>query len=94
VDPKAPVADLAAKVDRACVQAGIEAERRAFHPHITLARWNRAGREAAADFERRKSALASSPFPVTEFLLFESHLSRHGAHYEQVGAYILTTRNH
>jgi 2'-5' RNA ligase len=89
VDPKAPVADLAAKVDRACVQAGIEPERRAFHPHITLARWNRAGREAAADFERRHSDLSSSQFAVDEFILFESHLSRHGPHYEPAGAYPL-----
>lgn len=87
VEPKKPVAELAAKVDRACVIAGLEPERRAFHPHITLARWNRSGAEAASQFERRGCALSSSPFVVNGFALFESHLSRHGPHYEEVAAY-------
>src|SRR5262245_46128415 len=39
VEPKEPVSGLAAKVERLCQQAGLEPERRAFHPHITLARW-------------------------------------------------------
>ena len=41
VQPKEQVAALAAKVERACIAAGLAPERRAFHPHITLARWNR-----------------------------------------------------
>jgi 2'-5' RNA ligase len=93
VEPKRPVAQLAAKVDRACVQAGIEPERRAFHPHITLGRWNSRSSGAAARFERRESALRSSTFAVNEFLLFESHLSRHGPHYVQIEAYSLLLRN-
>lgn len=87
VEPKKPVAELAAKVDRACVIAGLEPERRAFHPHITLARWNRSGAEAASQFERRRCGLSSSPFVVNGFALFESHLSRHGPHYEEIAAY-------
>src|SRR5215469_14365218 len=35
VEPKPPVAALAAKIERACQQVGIEPERRAFHPHIS-----------------------------------------------------------
>jgi 2'-5' RNA ligase len=38
VEPKEPVAALAAKVERALQQAGLEPEHRAFAPHITLAR--------------------------------------------------------
>jgi 2'-5' RNA ligase len=89
VEPKRPVAELASKVDRACVAAGLEAEHRTFHPHITLARWNRRSTEVAIRFERTRSALSSEPFPVDRFILFESHLSRHGAHYEQVESYLL-----
>lgn len=86
VEPKPPVAALAAKVERACVSAGLEPEHRAFHPHITLARWKgRRGHEVARFLERTRG-LASPPFPVGEFILFESHLSRHGAHYEEVAA--------
>ena len=90
VEPKAPVAALAAKVERACVQAGLEPEHRAFHPHITLARWKGRRSREVADFLDRRRGLASEPFPVTEFILFESRLSRHGAHYEEVANYGLS----
>lgn len=92
VEPKAPVAALAAKIERACLSVGLEPERRAFHPHITLARWKgRRTREVAA-FLERAHALASEPFAVDRFILFESHLSRHGAHYEEVVAFPLSPR--
>ena len=89
VEPKAAVAALAAKVERLCVAVGLEPERRTFHPHITLARWKGRRSREVKDFLERKSGLSSEPFDVTEFILFESRLSRHGAHYEQVAAYTL-----
>jgi len=89
VEPKPPVAALAAKVERACQSVGLEPERRAFHPHITLARWKgRRTREVQAYLERA-GGLSSEPFTVEAFALFESRLSRHGAHYEEVAAYSL-----
>jgi 2'-5' RNA ligase len=84
VEPRAPVTALAAKVERACVTVGLEPERRAFHPHITLARWKGRRTREVAGFLERTRGLASDPFEVDEFVLFESHLSRHGAHYEEV----------
>ena len=87
--PKEPVVALAAKVDRACIAAGIEPERRAFHPHITLARWKRDSAAATQAFLDRNRALASPPFAVDRFILYESHLSRHGPHYEAVADYPL-----
>jgi len=88
-EPKAPLAALAAKVDRACQSAGLEPERRAYHPHISLARWKgRRGHEVQRFLERH-IAFASEPFTVGAFSLFESHLSRHGAHYEEVARYPL-----
>jgi RNA 2',3'-cyclic 3'-phosphodiesterase len=91
VEPRAPLAALAAKVERACVTAGLEPERRAFHPHITLARWNRRSSALVQAFLERNRGIASKPFPVTDFTLFESQLSRHGAHYDEVALYPLTT---
>src|SRR5215213_6353967 len=38
VEPKAPLAALAAKIERVCIEIGLDPERRAFHSHITLAR--------------------------------------------------------
>ena len=89
VEPKAPVAALAAKVERTCQAVGLEPEHRAFHPHVTLARWKgRRTREVERFLEPRRG-LVSEPFDVDEFILFESRLSRHGAHYEPVATYPL-----
>jgi 2'-5' RNA ligase len=93
VEPREPVAALAAKIERTCQSAGLEAERRAFHPHITLARWKgRRTREVQA-FLERTGGLSSDPFEVDAFVLFESRLSRHGAHYEAVERYPLLTNS-
>jgi 2'-5' RNA ligase len=87
VAPDEPVAALAAKVERACVQVGLAAERRAFHPHITLARYGRDARAEPGTFVARHADLASETFTVDRFLLFESHLGRDGAYHEVIAAY-------
>ena len=89
VAPKEPLVALAAKVERACQSVGLEPERRAFHPHITLARWKGRRSREVAEFLDRTRGLASEPFAVDRFILFESRLSRHGAHYEEVADYPL-----
>ena len=89
VEPKPPLAALAAKIERACQQIGLKPEPRAFHPHITLARWKGRRSREVADFLERRRGLTSPPFDVSEFVLFESRLSRHGAHYEELAAYAL-----
>jgi len=91
VEPKVPVAALAAKVERVCQSVGLEPERRAFHAHITLARWKGRRTRELAGFLERTRGLASEPFEVERFALFESRLSRHGAHYEEVASYPLET---
>ena len=89
VEPRAPVAALAARIDRACVEVGLPPERRAFHPHVTLARWKGRRTREVRSFLEHKRGLASDPFEVDRFILFESRLSRHGAHYEEVAEYPL-----
>lgn len=89
VSPREEVTALAAKVERACQRSGLEPERRSFHPHITLARWNRRSSAAVQSFLERNRALTSEPFRVAGFTLFESRLSRHGAIYEAVQDYPL-----
>ncbi|HEY8591529.1 MAG TPA: RNA 2',3'-cyclic phosphodiesterase [Sphingomicrobium sp.] len=89
VEPKPPVAALAAKVERVCQSVGLEPERRAFHPHITLARWKGRRTREVADFLDRNRGLSSDPFTVDSFALFESRLSRHGAQYQTVETYPL-----
>jgi 2'-5' RNA ligase len=89
VEPKPPLAALAAKVERICQNVGLEPERRAFFPHVTLARWKGRRSREVTEFLERKRGLVSTPFEVSEFTLFESRLSRHGAHYEPVSGYPL-----
>lgn len=87
--PKEPIAALALKVERVCQEVGLEPERRAFHPHITLARWKGRRSREVHDFLERNRGFASEPFEARDFVLFESRLSRHGAHYEEVLTYPL-----
>jgi 2'-5' RNA ligase len=89
VEPKAPLAALAAKVERVCQSVGLEPERRAFHPHITLARWKGRRTREVQQFLERSARLSSEPFEVPEFILFESQLSKHGAHYEEMATFDL-----
>ena len=89
VEPRGPLAALAAKVERACQSAGLEPERRAFHPHVTLARYRRASAAAARHFVERRRDLDAGSFTADRFILYQSHLSRHGAHYEEVAEYPL-----
>ena len=89
VEPKSSISALAAKIERVCQSIGLEPERRAFHPHVTLARWKGRRTREVKDFLERHSALSSEPFRVEEFMLIESRLSRHGAHHEPVATYPL-----
>lgn len=86
--PKEELKALAAKIERACQLAGLEPERRAYHPHITLARWN-GGKPNLDDWLERNTALRSEAWAAREFILYESHLGQSGAHYEPVAAYPL-----
>lgn len=91
VEPRERVSALAAKVERVCQQVGLEPERRVFHPHITLARWKGRHSREVQSFLEREQGLSSEMFEVDEFILFESQLSRHGAHYEEVANFSLNT---
>lgn len=86
VDPREPVAALAARVDRAVCSAGLAAESRAFVPHVTLARWSGPA-PYLQPWLARHGALSSPPWTVNAFTLFESHLGRHGAHHEPIASF-------
>ena len=88
VAPKEKLKALAQKVERACQAAGLPAERRAFHPHITLARWGRATPDLEP-FIQRYGDLSSPAWDVDGFILYESRLGRDGAHYEVVANFAL-----
>jgi RNA 2',3'-cyclic 3'-phosphodiesterase len=79
-----PGCRLHRKVDQACVRAGLDSERRAYLPHITLARLPRGG-GAGPEADRWLSdlaGLASAPFPLPHMILYRSTLARDGAQYD------------
>ena len=86
VAPHDALAQLHRKVDAACVRAGLPPERRAYLPHITLARLPRSG-GTAPEIERwlaNGAGLSSPPFALPHLVLYQSHLARDGATYEPV----------
>jgi 2'-5' RNA ligase len=91
--PRDALAHLHRKIDHACIRAGLAPERRAYLPHITLARLSRGlGAEAAVEaWLARHGGLASAPFALAHLILYESRLTRGGAAYEPVARWPLGT---
>ena len=88
VAPHEPLKALHKKVDQALERVGVEPDRRAFHPHITLARLSR-GTGALKPFIEGAGPLTSAPFPVEDFRLYESALTPNGPLYTLAGRYPL-----
>jgi 2'-5' RNA ligase len=88
VSPHDELHALHKKVAQACLRVGIEEDTRAYLPHITLAR---TGRHAGPidSFATMAAGLASAPFIVDWFGLFESMLTSDGAVYTLVERYPL-----
>jgi 2'-5' RNA ligase len=88
VAPHEPLKALHKKVDVALSRVGIAPDERAFLPHITLARLNRASGPVSHLVEQ-SGGLASPPFTIADFALFESLLTPEGAVYSIVERYPL-----
>jgi len=75
-------------------QCGFATDARPFHPHITLARAK--GHGSGLGLRELMGGLHSQPrfssFTAQEFLLYESHLERHGARYEVLGRFPIDSR--
>lgn len=88
VVPKEPLEALHRKIDRLLVQLGLEPERRAYLPHITLARRRRSAEDPQGWLERQ-AGLSSPVAEIAHITLYESLLGKHGATYEPVARYAL-----
>jgi 2'-5' RNA ligase len=78
------------KVDQACIRAGLTPERRAYLPHLTLARLARGAAGTDADrWIAAHAGLVSAPFVLPHLVLYESILTRDGARYEPVVRWLL-----
>ena len=88
VSPHDDLQSLHKKVDQVCRRVGIAPDTRAYHPHITLARFSRGSGPLDA-FAEQSGGLSSAPFTVDNFRLYESHLKADGALYSVVERYAL-----
>lgn len=88
VEPLAPLAALHRKVDQRLTRVGVAPETRAFVPHITLARLNRAA-GPVAPFLALHGDLASAPFVFDHVILYENELAHGGSRYHPVARYPL-----
>ena len=88
VAPQEPLKALHKKVDQAVARTGLAPERRAYHPHITLARLGR-GADPIQPLLESRGGTVSEPFSVEEFRLYESHLTAAGATHSLVERYPL-----
>jgi len=88
VTPHEPLKALHNKVDAALARVAVGPDQRAFLPHITLARLKRSSGPVGNLLEQ-SGGLASAPFPVDHFALFESDLTPEGAVYTIVERYKL-----
>jgi 2'-5' RNA ligase len=70
---------LAAQVDGECARAGLGVEKRAFQPHLTLAR---ARARLGAAPPSLPDAPELMPWKADELVLYQSHLSPKGSVYE------------
>lgn len=89
VAPKGPIEALHDKIDRLVVGCGLDPERRAFLPHITLAR-RRRGADDPTPWLERSAGLSSALAKCPHIILYESHLGSAGPTYEAVERYILS----
>lgn len=89
VEPSEALTLLARKASRAVEAAGLEVERRAFTPHITLARFGSRGPQREELTEVLSQRVRPMDWLADEVLLYESHLGKGGSHYEVAARYPL-----
>ena len=88
----APLAAIHDKVDRLVQRCGLEPERRAYLPHVTLARWSGGAIDARGWIERW-AGLASPSVTLDRMVLYESTLRADGPVHEERLVVPLTRRN-
>jgi len=88
VAPQEPLRALHKKVDQALDRVGVEPDRRAYTPHITIARLPR-GTGPIQPLIEQSGGATSPPFAVDQFCLYESVLTPEGPLYAPVEIYSL-----
>jgi 2'-5' RNA ligase len=87
VEESEPLRELQKKIELALISAGTETEKRGFSPHITIARLKETPPAKIALLEEGNRLFVAGPFPVEEFLLYSSTLTREGAIHKKEAVY-------
>jgi 2'-5' RNA ligase len=80
---------LAAKIEQALQGTGLEAERRKFRPHVTIARLRDAPKFRLGDYLAEHAMFSSRVFDVREFQLYSSTLGAGHSVYDVLQRYAL-----
>jgi len=89
VERSPPLIHLHGRVESALAAAGMERDGRKFSPHITLARLTATPATRVGRYLEEFGLFRTEPFPVDEFTLYSSTLTRHGAVHTPVATYPL-----
>lgn len=85
-----PLRSLHTQLAEALEVVGYVPEKRAFHPHITLARFRAPpNHDQLRAYQQRHATLSIAPFPVDSFVLYSSVLEPSGSTYTAEGIYPL-----
>ena len=82
VDRNPALEHLQSKIETAMQRAGLEAERRRFNPHVTLARVEGIATHKIGEWVQARNLFRSDPVPVEHFTLFRSRLGKEQAIYD------------
>ncbi len=89
VERSAALDHLRTKVETALRRCGLDAERRKFQPHVTLARLDNPVESKVAAFVQAHNLFRTEPLPVEHFTLFSSILCKDHAVYTPEAEYEL-----
>lgn len=89
VDGDPALTHLQQKLESLVVREGFPPEPRKFVPHVTLARLKRTPDYVVAQWLGQQPPLGPLSFDVDRVVLYRSHLSDGGAHYERLAAFDL-----
>jgi RNA 2',3'-cyclic 3'-phosphodiesterase len=81
--------EIAGELDAACEPLGFEGEKRAFHPHLTIARVRDSRQSSEAVDAHLQNGFGPISFPVTQIAVYESQLLRTGSVYSMVSKHEL-----
>ena len=93
VAPSPPLMHLQAKTETIARRAGCPVDARKFTPHVSLGRFPVPAPDGILRLERavaQGAGFRTDPWPVTDLVLWQSHLSAKGPRYQVLARYPLT----